>query len=641
MKMSSAGHKRVGRLVAVVAAGLCGLSASAQTLEDFAAFPGFRQGHPQLTFPLPPQMTSIYWSGQQEIADQLEERWRPMCFNRAPISADELRGIRQTHRNEIGAGDVTIVDTPSRSAGINIVFVLGGSVPAPAIPSFAAAEAYLESQFSDPITVTVNVTFANLGSGVIGATGSNFINNRTYTNVRNGLVNGMDANDTIQAILPPVPSVPVRYNGNSATVTNETLIDLTWANFKATVGSLSGSDGDMTYNSAFNFDYDPSNGVGGTQISLVDVIIHEVGHALGFVSAADNQAGGQFAMMDLYRFQRTDGTGNFNPDTNAQFTTTARLVHYNTPNDDHNTDFIWAEYRMSDGTPYQASHFREQSANIGIMDPAFANGQTFYPNFFKTSDLDVFDAMGYDYPPGGGGCTGITITQQPLSQSVCPGSNVTFTVTASGTDPIYQWRKDFVVIPGATSSSLTLTGVTSANAGNYTVSINNDCSSTVLSSIATLTIKTATSVTTPPSSLEVDEGDLASFNVVAAGTNLTYQWRKNFVVIPGAESSTYTIPVTTASDAGSYRVTVTGDCGVVTSAEAILTVNQPGPGCAADYNGDGEFDILDFLDFLDDFGQCENQPGPCGLHDADFNGDTFVDVLDFLDFLDAFGTGCG
>jgi choice-of-anchor B domain-containing protein len=63
--------------------------------------------------------------------------------------------------------------------------------------------------------------------------------------------------------------------------------------------------------------------------------------------------------------------------------------------------------------------------------------------------------------------------------------------------------------------------------------------------------------------------------------------------------------------------------------------------CPADYNQDGDDDVLDFLDFFDDFGQCENQPAPCGtIADADVNADTSVDVLDFLDYLDAFGIGC-
>ncbi len=63
--------------------------------------------------------------------------------------------------------------------------------------------------------------------------------------------------------------------------------------------------------------------------------------------------------------------------------------------------------------------------------------------------------------------------------------------------------------------------------------------------------------------------------------------------------------------------------------------------CPSDTNADFIVDILDFLDFFDEFAGCENQPAPCGnLFDADYNGDTFVDILDFLDFLDAFGGGC-
>ncbi len=63
--------------------------------------------------------------------------------------------------------------------------------------------------------------------------------------------------------------------------------------------------------------------------------------------------------------------------------------------------------------------------------------------------------------------------------------------------------------------------------------------------------------------------------------------------------------------------------------------------CPADHNDDGEIDVLDFLDFFDDFAVCENQPAPCGnIGNADFTGDTVVDVLDFLDFFDRFGQGC-
>lgn len=57
----------------------------------------------------------------------------------------------------------------------------------------------------------------------------------------------------------------------------------------------------------------------------------------------------------------------------------------------------------------------------------------------------------------------------------------------------------------------------------------------------------------------------------------------------------------------------------------------------ADHNNDGSIDILDFLDFIDDFSVCDGLPAPCGTYgDADINGDGLVDILDFLDFFNAF-----
>lgn len=63
--------------------------------------------------------------------------------------------------------------------------------------------------------------------------------------------------------------------------------------------------------------------------------------------------------------------------------------------------------------------------------------------------------------------------------------------------------------------------------------------------------------------------------------------------------------------------------------------------CLADYTGDGAVDILDFLDFLEDFSLCNQLNAPCGsLGNPDVNGDTSIDILDFLDFLQSFGEGC-
>lgn len=58
----------------------------------------------------------------------------------------------------------------------------------------------------------------------------------------------------------------------------------------------------------------------------------------------------------------------------------------------------------------------------------------------------------------------------------------------------------------------------------------------------------------------------------------------------------------------------------------------------ADVNHDGLLDILDYLDFIDAFATCENEPAPCTHNgiDPNFNGDEIIDILDFLDFVDRF-----
>ena len=77
------------------------------------------------------------------------------------------------------------------------------------------------------------------------------------------------------------------------------------------------------------------------------------------------------------------------------------------------------------------------------------------------------------------------ITAQPAAQAVAVGANATFTVAATGSGTLtYQWLKDGVAIAGATSSTLTVSSVTSANAGNYSVKVTNATGSITSTGIA-------------------------------------------------------------------------------------------------------------------------------------------------------------
>ncbi|ANE52980.1 MBG domain-containing protein [Flavisolibacter tropicus] len=168
-------------------------------------------------------------------------------------------------------------------------------------------------------------------------------------------------------------------------------------------------------------------------------------------------------------------------------------------------------------------------------------------------------------------CTAITIDIPPADQTVCPGGNVTFTVSATGSGMSYQWLKDGAAISSATSSSYTISSVTAGHAANYSVEVSNGCG-TVTSSAATLSVNVSTKITAQPVAKSVCETGPASFSVTATGSNLTYQWYKDGSPISSATSSTLSLSSVSAANAGNYSVEVSGDCGNETSASVALTV---------------------------------------------------------------------
>ncbi|NJN28285.1 MAG: immunoglobulin domain-containing protein, partial [Cyclobacteriaceae bacterium] len=169
------------------------------------------------------------------------------------------------------------------------------------------------------------------------------------------------------------------------------------------------------------------------------------------------------------------------------------------------------------------------------------------------------------------------ITTQPVSQTWCEGSDVTFSVNAGLTsNPTYQWRKDGTVIPLATTSTYTITGITTGDGAVYDVIVGGTCAPTVTSVGAGLTVTTSPVITGQPAvSQTICEGSPASFGVIATGTGLSYQWKKGGIDITGATGSSYNIPATVSSSAGVYSVDVIGSCGLpVTSSNSTLVINE-------------------------------------------------------------------
>jgi hypothetical protein len=169
----------------------------------------------------------------------------------------------------------------------------------------------------------------------------------------------------------------------------------------------------------------------------------------------------------------------------------------------------------------------------------------------------------------------VAITAEPVGRTVAAGSAVAFSVTATGTNLSYQWRKGGSAIAGATSSTYTIAAVQTSDAGSYDVVVSSG-STSAFSSVAVLSVTTsaaAPTISMQPVSTSASVGGSAAFSVGAsANSALTYQWRRNGVPVTGATQASYTIASAQTTDAGSYDVVITSSGGSITSSLATLAV---------------------------------------------------------------------
>lgn len=172
------------------------------------------------------------------------------------------------------------------------------------------------------------------------------------------------------------------------------------------------------------------------------------------------------------------------------------------------------------------------------------------------------------------GTTAPSIQVQPQSRTVNVGTNIQFTVTASGTPPLYyQWRKDGEPLTGQTADTLSLVDVQIGHAGTYTVVVSNSVD-VAISDPATLTVYIPPGISVPLANRTVSPNRSVTFNVVATGTGpLSHQWQLNGSVIESAAADTLVVSPTGSAKAGLYKVIVTGPGGTAESTAHLTVVD--------------------------------------------------------------------
>jgi hypothetical protein len=257
--------------------------------------------------------------------------------------------------------------------------------------AFLRAAAAWEELVSSSITVIINVDFGptrfgqSYPSGVLGSTTTQAVVRPglgNYPSVRSALVAlGVDAErevvygalpvDQIQTDIGPTTNV----SGASANLRALGLLPPV-ANppTEFVLGPLPA----IGFNSDFDFDLDPSDGIDSRSYDFDAIAVHEIGHALGFVSNVGNKEMSPSSTLavsvwDLFRFRPgttlgTMGTAQriLSSGGEHMFFVGSRELGLSTGRGDH-----------TGGDGEQASHWKSDDITgryIGIMDPTIARG---------------------------------------------------------------------------------------------------------------------------------------------------------------------------------------------------------------------------------------------------------------------------
>jgi len=347
----------------------------------------------------------------------------------------------QAARLMAGAAAALVISSQAQALTINLIDN-GGVAGSASEQGFKYAAKYWESVLTNNVTVNLGVGYSALGSGIIGSTSSAKYST-AVEDVIGALNYGRSSALDMSVVLPTLSAttyhdslfgdihgVSMTRNGtvsgnngiNIATTQYDTSITLNNARIIGTEADLkaigydftgvAGNDANITFSSAFSFDFDPTNGITAGTMDFIGVAIHEIGHALGFTSGVDtydyyagpngpgratgnvvnwnNQTIGN--VLDLFRYNGTKldwavGSASY-------FSTNGGVSQFN-----GDSRFSTGAYN---GDGRQASHFKDTASalggcdgmnQIGIMDPTFCYGEM---GVIKATDLAAFDTIGWN-----------------------------------------------------------------------------------------------------------------------------------------------------------------------------------------------------------------------------------------------------
>jgi hypothetical protein len=339
-------------------------------------------------------------------------------------------------------GLTTLMSSAPASALSFVLTDVGGVTGTAAQAGFQAAANFWSSIITNDVTVRINVRYADLGPNVLGSAGSTltirsieetsariaFFGSNSATDqtvLASGLPNltpGLGGFGAVDVVTPGYVDALNQLGIDTSTSVfdndgsfNNIAVALSTANAKALGFGIPDtvSDANISFSSTFGFDFDPTNGIAPGQYDFIGVAIHEFGHALGFLSGADDYdflgcpsgpgcaAFSDYAVnddywgyaLDLFRYNEK-GMLDWRPGVDSFFSidggaTSMGGFSSGTFNGDGNQASHW---NAPDAAPFC-------SGFIGIMNPYLCGGREgFNRNAIITSrDIAAFDAIGWNF----------------------------------------------------------------------------------------------------------------------------------------------------------------------------------------------------------------------------------------------------